>query len=135
MISREHVERILRLNGVDPSASDEEIKSVLISAKWHDDDAELGVMVLRENKVTHKERVDTLHKVFTSDERLKPETISSLLGIDVDMNSKELETLRVRKRQISLGQMLTIASLAMVIAFGSLFVYMWQHHVDLTYLF
>lgn len=85
MIDKSSVEKYLKANGVSSSAPDEEIKSVLFSAKWHSDDVETALMVLKENTQTHEKRVDSLHKVFRSDERLKPETISSLLGIDVEV--------------------------------------------------
>lgn len=121
------MEKVLRLNGVDSTATDEEIKSILLSAKWHQDDAELALMVLRENKDTHKERVDTLHKVFTSDQRLKPETISSLLGINVELDSNELESLREKKRHVSITQVLSIVAAAIIIALVSIVTFMWHN--------
>ena len=87
MLDRTFIEKLLITNGVDPSGPDEAIKSVLISAKWHKDDVETAIMVLREDELTHKQRVDSLEKIFRSDERLKPETISSMLGISVDIPS------------------------------------------------
>lgn len=85
MIQREHIEKFLKLNGVDMSSPDEEIKSVLLSARWHKEDVETALLVLRENTKSHETHVESLHRVFRSDERLKPETISALLGIDVDI--------------------------------------------------
>lgn len=87
MLERKFIEKILTANGVNPNAADEEIKSVLISANWHKDDVDTAIMVLREDKVTHVQRVDSVQRVFRSDERLNPETISSLLGISIDVNS------------------------------------------------
>ena len=89
MISKEVVEQYLRANGVTAAAPDDEIKEVLFSAKWHHDDVETALMVLREDGATHQTRVDSLHKVFHSDERLQPETISSLLGIEIEFKKPE----------------------------------------------
>lgn len=130
MITKDQIERVLRINGLEPTASDEEIRSVLISAKWHETDTEMALMVLRENTKTHQERVDTLHKVFNTDDRLKPETISSLLGIDVDMTSDDLVALKARKAHVSTSQAVSIvlASVALALAILTAFVM----HYDLA---
>jgi hypothetical protein len=85
MMKRETVEQYLRANGVQSTASDDEIKEMLFSARWHESDVDTALTVLREDPKTHTTKVDTLHKVFHSDERLEPETISALLGIEVQM--------------------------------------------------
>jgi hypothetical protein len=85
MLDRHLIEKLLVANGVDANAPDETIKSVLISAKWNKDDVDTAIMVLRENTETHATRVDSVRKVFHSGDRLAPETISSLLGIHVDV--------------------------------------------------
>jgi hypothetical protein len=92
MFERSQVEKLLSLNGVNTEASDEEIKSVLLSARWHKDDIEAAVLVLRENKITHETHVDSLHKVFRSDDRLRPETVSALLGIEMQVMPGDLRT-------------------------------------------
>jgi len=101
MFQRQQVEQLLRLNGVSTDDSDDQIKSVLISAQWHKDDVETAILVLRENVNDQKTRVDSLHKVFRSDDHLRPETISSLLGIEMDVTSQELE----QRQKIASGRM------------------------------
>ncbi|MCB9811882.1 hypothetical protein H6783_03135 [Candidatus Nomurabacteria bacterium] len=130
MITKDQIERVLRINGLEPTASDEEIRSVLVSANWHKDDTEMALMVLRENTHTHKSRVDTLHRVFNTDDRLKPETISALLGINVDMSSADIESIRQSKRQVSMPQLFSIvvASIAVSLAMLTALVM----HYDLT---
>jgi len=114
MFKRPHIEKMLRVNGIEPTASDEVIKSVLLSAQWHEDDVEAAILVLRENINDHQTRVDSLHKVFRSDDRLRPETISSLLGIEMGVTSAEIAVRRNRAR----GEM-TPALMAQI-ALGSL---------------
>lgn len=90
MLERSHIEQLLRVNGVKESAPDEEIKSVLVSARWHKKDVETALLVLRENTKSHETHVDSLHKVFQTDDRLHPETITALLGIDVFVPKTEI---------------------------------------------
>lgn len=116
MIDRRHIEQILRLNGLTPTAADEEIRSVLISARWHREDVETAITVLRENVNTHKSRVDTLHDVFLTDKKLSPEAIHSLLGIDMEVNTSELETLRQSRRNVYMWQMISIFLIATSVA-------------------
>lgn len=116
MIDRKHIERILKLNGLTPTAADEEIRSVLISARWNKEDVETAITVLRENTTTHKSRVDTLHDVFLTDNRLSPEAIHSLLGIDIQVDSSELETLRSSRRNLYRWQIVSIFIIAVLIA-------------------
>tara|TARA_B100000745_G_scaffold170475_1_gene111677 strand:+ start:4775 stop:5191 length:417 start_codon:yes stop_codon:yes gene_type:complete len=124
MIDRNVVEHLLTVNGVDPSAPDEEIKSLLISAKWHEKDVETALMVLRENKDTHKRRVDSLHKVMRTDERLEPETISALLGIDVDIKKQEVPTGKTYGH-MSVKQMGIVTLVALTLALAFVITAMW----------
>lgn len=120
MFQKNHIEKILRLNGLEPTASDEEIKSILISARWHADDVDAAILVLRENTVTHQTHIDSLHKVFQSDDRLRPETISALLGIEMDLpatlseSKKKGSQSRLSSQQI---MNITIVSLSLSLIF------------------
>lgn len=87
MINRNHVEQFLRLNGLSSDAPETEIRSLLLSARWHQDDVETALVVLREDPNTHVQQVDSMHRVFTSDDKINPETLSALLGVDVQVNS------------------------------------------------
>lgn len=109
MIHKDLVEQYLRANGVEPSAPDDEIKEVLFSAKWHHDDIDTALMVLREDPETHQTHVDSLHKVFHSDERLQPETISALLGIDVTIKNDEQRAKENRMAASSVVSMVVVA--------------------------
>ncbi len=113
MIDKHHVEELLRLNGVQATAPDEEIKSVLISARWHEKDVETALLVLRENKQSHETHVERLNKVFTSDDALQPELISSLLGVDVDVSHLSHRGInRKPRRNVTLGQAIQIGILS-----------------------
>ncbi len=97
MLKREQIELILRTNGVDPSSPTEEIRSVLMSARYNQDEIDTAIMVLREDSSNNTSRVDALHKVFRTDQALKPAEISALLGIEVNVN--DLKQQRVAEAQ------------------------------------
>ena len=125
MIDRKHIEKVLKINGISETAPDEEIRSILISAKWHEDEVRTALTVLRENVDTKSTRVDTLHNVFRSDKKLSPEAISSLLGIDVEISSHDLLALRESRKNISFWQILSIIGYATILAFGSILIVMY----------
>ena len=126
MIQREQVAQILRLNGIDIEAPVEEIKSILLSAKWHEDDVETALTVLREDPKKHEEKIETMHKVFRSDEKLKPETISALLGLDVELTQHDVNLSRKRARgQLTAGVALHILLVSLVISSAFIFASMW----------
>lgn len=122
MFQRQDIERFLKINGVSLEDTDEEIKSVLISAQWHKHDVEAAVLVLRENKKDHQTHVDSLHKVFRTDERMSPETISSLLGIEMNITSAEVIRRHSKaSRRIQPSQVLLIACMALALSLVFLF--------------
>lgn len=123
MIDRHIIEHMLRANGVDPSAPDETIKSVLISAKWNKDDVDTAIMVLRENEATHATRVDSVHKVFHSGDRLAPETITALLGIDVELPP---ERTHQRSSGVHIFDAVSIVLLSVVLASVTVIGIMWH---------
>lgn len=90
MIEKKTVEDFLRANGIPATAPDEEIRSVLLSARWDDNDVNTALLVLKENTLDKSTHVDTLHKVFHTDGHLSPSDINSLLGISVSLDAREL---------------------------------------------
>lgn len=129
MIDRDHLERILKLNGLAPTAADEEIKSVLLSARYKEHEVDTAIMVLRENKLTNKTKVDGLHKVFRSDSTLNAAEISALLGIDVELTDR-VEPVK-RRSEPTAGQHAFLLTLSLLLAFTMLFGYMYFKKVGL----
>jgi len=97
VLQKKQIETILKINGVNPTAPDEEIRSVLLSARYNDDEIDTAIMVLRENVNTKESHVDGLHKVFRTNETLKSQEISSLLGIDVEIDDLPYFTEKPKK--------------------------------------
>jgi hypothetical protein len=126
MIQRTQIEQILRLNGLSTTSPDEEIKSVLLSARWHSDDVEAAIMVLRENKVDHTTHVDTVHKIFHTDERLDSAAISSLLGIEMDVRPDQLLTKnRNPKAGLQFNSVLVLTMISLALSLIFVFAAMW----------
>lgn len=90
MISKESLEKLLRVNGLSPSAPDEQFKELLLQAKWSGEDIETALTVLRENKVTDNSRVSSVHQTFTSGDKLSSSAISNMLGVNVTLPAEDL---------------------------------------------
>lgn len=123
MIDRDHIERILRLNGIEPTADDEEIKSILLSARYQNHEVDAALMVLREDVDSKHTKVDGLHKVFRSDEMLNSKEIAALLGVDVSIDEKVAA--RTHRNDIGTPKIILLSIIAALLAFSALGVYMY----------
>jgi hypothetical protein len=128
MFDRRQLESFLRINGLTPLARNEEIRSMLLSARWNEKDVDTAIMILKENTTTKAVAIDSAHKIFHSDDRLTPSEIQSLLGIDVpysDDTSNQMtyleERLQVERRSTRLAMFLAI-----IIAIVSVLYVMYQ---------
>jgi hypothetical protein len=128
-MQKQDIETILKINGVSPEAPDEEIRSVLLSARYNNDEVDTAVMVLKENTKTHQTRVDGLHKVFRSDEALNPQEISALLGIEVEV--KEINVEKKNRREMSTIQSVFVGVVATIIAVSGIMFAMYVNHVGI----
>lgn len=93
MVKKAHIENFLRLNGLSVENSDEEIQSLLITARWQEQDALDAIAVLRGTKLeTNEEQVEDMARdeLFRGNAKLSPESLSSLLGVDVEVASTAL---------------------------------------------
>lgn len=135
MIQRTQIEQVLRLNGLSASAPDEEIKSVLLSARWRRDDIETAILVLRENTQNHKTHVDTLHKIFHTDQKLDANAISALLGIEMNVsaNQRRITTRKNVQRKLSINNMLFMVMISLVLSLLFVFGAIWYLHMGLSY--
>jgi hypothetical protein len=127
MADRRHIESILKVNGIAPTAADEEIKSVLLSARFNDDEVDAALMILRENTKTNETRVDGLHKVFRTDKGLQPAEITKLLGIDIELTSAE--TVNTDPRRFSLFELVLLSLASSLLAIVCLLMYMYSEGI------
>lgn len=129
MIEKRSIETFLRVNGIPPTAKDEEIRSVLISARWNENEVDTALMVLKENVTNQQTHVDTLHKVFNSDDRLNAAEISSLLGIDVELSNDDVGDLESKRKRLDQVHTIITIVLAITIAIGATVYLMHQEKV------
>lgn len=116
MTDRSQIESILKVNGLGKTAPDEEIRSVLLSARFNKDEVDTALMILRENTKTSETRVDGLHKVFRSDRVLQPNEISKLLGIDISLRDEVSSATDVKRfSAIELALLSTVSALLAVV--------------------
>lgn len=135
MFDRRQLETFLRINGLTPLARNEEIRSMLLSARWNEKDVDTAIMILKENTTTKAVAIDSAHKIFHSDDRLTPTEIQSLLGIEVpysDSDENQLtyleERLQVERRSTRLAMILAI-----IIAIVSVMYVMYQQKAGFFY--
>lgn len=131
MTNRNHIERILKLNGVSPTAKDEEIRSILLSARFNKDEVDTALVILRENLKTNENRVDGLHKVFRTDEALNAAEIYSLLGVDVNLDSKVKVKAGRDARSFSTLNQTILFFVAIILGFVGILLYMYVAHIGL----
>ncbi len=130
MLQRQQIESILKINGVSTASPDDEIRSVLLSARFNEDEIDTAILVLRENKKTNISRVDGLHKVFRSGEALHPSEISSLLGIEV--NIIELTNKKVTEaKKLIFAQGVVIMIIALALASLGILIAMFIYKVGI----
>lgn len=114
---------------MSPRAPDEQIRSVLLSARYNNDEVDTALMVLRQNPRTNKTTVEGLHKVFRSDEALRPEEISQLLGIEVD--ASQFQPVAEVQKNYAIVQYVVIWFISVVLAVSGILFYMYVSQVGL----
>lgn len=129
MVDKKHIESILKINGLGITAPDEQIRSVLLSARFNKDEVDTALMILRENTKTNATRVDGLHKVFRTDDALQASEISQLLGIEVQVHEK-IEA-GINARRYTLFQVVVLWFISIIIAATALMFYMYQNETGL----
>jgi len=129
MIDRNHIEKILKINGMSPAEPDEMIRSVLLSARYDKDEIDTALMVLREDSETKRIRVEGLHKVFRTNDSLQPREISELLGIEVNLNNYHTES--IEKQRITLASVMVVWILSVGFAVVGIFLFMHMNSVGI----
>lgn len=118
MIDRSHIEKILKLNGLGPESPDEEIKQLLISARWHENDVETALIILRKNPHENTNKIGGVQDVLRTEAKIAPETLNAILGIDVEV-SNVTEQHHAALERAYYKQILTLIALSVL--FASLF--------------
>lgn len=83
MVDREHIINFLRINNISPSASEDAIEEALRIARWRDEDIRTALLKLNNDTDEKRPMEHNPHNLFFSNVAVAPETLSSLLGIDI----------------------------------------------------
>jgi len=133
MIEKKRIEDFLRANGVPASAPDEEIRSILLSASFDENEVNTALLILKENTISNETHIDALHKIFRSDNRLKPSEISSLLGISVNLSDNDIYYNTADKRRTTIINAFFISLFVVIFVFLGLFIMMYVDQVGPFY--
>lgn len=127
MVHKEHIENFLRINKIPLTAPDSEIREALIYAKWHEKDVEVALLTLRGN-VEEDPQVTAAHALLRTDAPLKPETLASLLGMDIQLARGMLPVSNESEAESSSGSIfiMVIASMAFAFAAALTLMYIFQ---------
>lgn len=132
MFEKAQLEKILATHGLSGQSSDDEIRTALIQAEWHMTDVDAALLVLRDNPNQHRSHQDALHQLYRTDERLRPETVRSLLGIDMQISSEEIVRKKRRSRAgITVGQVIEIALVSCLLGAFAIVASMWYMGVGI----
>ncbi len=131
MMSQDKLITLLKINGVDKSAPDADIKAVLADAHYTKDEIDSALFVLKQKKEeTNEIRTDGLQKVFYTDNHLMPSEVSNLLGIDFDA-SHVFKPKKILTRTLTTGQMVSIILVATLIGVVAVMYYMFANGIGL----
>jgi len=95
-------------------ATDEEIYTALKAEDCTDDEIKEAISFFRDKSETKTKIFTAYHKVMSSDEALTPAEISSLLGIEVDVQDNRV--VAEEKRQNGMIQTVVIAVFSVLLA-------------------
>lgn len=93
MFDKRFIERFLRLNNVDLTASEEEIRAVMHEARWADNDVAAAIALIKGDTKSEQALSERIkEKTFRPDMDWSSNKLSSLLGIDVIVDPQAIQT-------------------------------------------
>lgn len=128
-MNRNQIRTLLKINGFGDTASDEEVRAVLLSANYSEDEVDNALVLLRESDLATSTRTDGLHKVFFSDDQLRPSEISGLLGVEVNLENPISR--RSRNNTMPLLHFILIWFISVVFAVSGILFYMYINQIGL----
>jgi hypothetical protein len=130
-MNKNQLKAILKINGCDECQSDEEIRAILLGARYSPEEIDNALVVLHAQDVPQPIRSDGLHKVFYSDGRLRPQEIAGLLGIEVDVNFGKRAPQPSESRSLTSVEVGLVVGLAVLFAVVGAGLYMYIHDIGL----
>lgn len=131
-VNKTYVLQILKINGLSTDSSDAEIESVLATARISPEAAKRIVKSIRD-PLPLEEKEDTLLDFTRTDGHLSPDAIRNLLGIDMVMDTAQIEALHARRSRSSIMQMVSIFIYSTVLALAGIVGAMWYYQIGVFY--
>jgi hypothetical protein len=128
-MNKKQLQTILKINGCSEQAADEEVRAILLSAKYSPDEVENALVILRSNDVAAPIRSDGLHTVFYTDNRLQPREIAGLLGVEVDLDFGARARTRALSKELTGVEIALVVGLAVLFAVIGTGLYMYIHDI------
>lgn len=123
----------LKQNGVTDVHNEAEVRACLYRLQWHPSDIDRAVRLVTtadtNEAVSHQ---TALHILLRTDERLRPETLSSLLGIELEMTEDEVTHSAQRAApRLTLSRLFVVVFVGVIIASTVMLIIMWFSKVGL----
>lgn len=131
MMNKTQLTTTLRVNGFDETASDETIRAVLERANYSGAEITEAIRVLREEVMGKIPRVDGLHTVFYTDDRLKSSEIAGLLGIEITVDLDPNELRRRREEKSNFVHLMLIIFLSIILISAGSVAYMFFNEIGI----
>lgn len=134
MYDRKYIERVLTVNGLTVESSDEQIRSMLSSARYRDEEVEQALQVLRGNYVASGTTAtdSVAQKILRTDSSLSPSEVSRLLGIDVSVQNLT-QPQKQKDGQLTGTHIAMIVLLSLLVATIGLGIAMYAHGFGVFY--
>jgi len=129
MFERNQLETILKINGVSVNASPEEIKDILLSASYNNQEIETAINILKETTAPNPVKFTDLQKVFLTADSLKPAEISALLGIEVKIGN--VQVTHRKNGEMTTGESMAVVIFSIIIAISGVTIGMYFYEVGL----
>lgn len=128
-MNKREIETILKINGFDTSATEDQVRAVLLSARYTEDEVNVAISTLRGPSIKAFEKNSSLQNIFYADKRLHAGEISKLLGVDVEINTPISR--RSSRSTVSLVQFILVWFFSVVFAVSGILFYMYINEIGL----
>jgi len=136
-MDKEHVTNFLRINDIPFTASDDAIREALARAMWHERDIDMAVLSMNDKEEEQKHvSANDSRGLFFTDVPIAPETLTSLLGVDVSVQNAR--NVAERNRSASRGDTSTVVILltifvSVILAFFTTLLLMYFYNIGPYY--
>ncbi len=130
-MNRNQLRTILKINGLSEDASDDEIRAVLVHARYSENEIESALVILQEAGELPNPQTVGLHSVMYTGNTLRANEVVSLLG--VDMNVDLPISFRSKHARIETFDGLLIIGGAILLATLGVVLYMYLFQVGFFY--